>query len=361
MEIKKLDKSQVEITGEISAEEFASFWKKAVEDLSRSVKIDGFRPGHIPEDVLLKNIGEGAILDTAAELALQKYYPKIIVENEIEAIGRPVISITKIAKGNPLGYKIITATIPVLALPDYVSIARKIFDDSRKKEIMVEEKEVDDLIMELRRRRAHVEQSAKKKAETGLLVEEGKEQVQDIKEEKTKEEDLPLFDDAFVKTLGEFETVADFKEKMKANIKLEKESAEKETARFKTIEAINDKSEMELPDMLVENELNRGVSQMKAEVEREGLQFDEYLKGIKKTLDEIKKESRPKAEKSVRYNLIIKNIAKKESITVPDEDVAKEAQKLVEVYEGADLESAKIYVEDIMLNNKVFQFLEGNK
>ncbi|MBI3632160.1 MAG: hypothetical protein HY225_01810 [Candidatus Vogelbacteria bacterium] len=344
-EVKKLEKSQVEIAGEISAEEFNSYWKRAVENLSNSVKIDGFRTGHIPEDILIKNIGESAILDTAAELALKHNYPKIILENKIEAIGRPAISITKIAKNNPLGFKILTAVIPKLTLPDYKSIAKKVFEESRGKEIRVEDKEVEDLILELRRRRAHLETKHEHTAN----------------EAAPKDEDLTPFDDVFVKTLGDFKDVPDFKEKMKVNIKLEKEVAEKESARFKTMEAVNEKSEMELPEILVENELNKGISQMRAEVEREGLEFDEYLKGVKKTVDDIRKEARPKAEKSVRYNLILKNIAKSEALSVPDEEIDKEAKKLLEVYEGADLDSARIYVEDILLNNKVFQYLEELK
>ena len=337
VEIKKLDKSQLEITGEIGAAEFASFWKKAVAKLSQSVKIDGFRTGHIPEDVLIKNITEGAVLDEAAELALQNEYPKIILANKIDAIGRPMISITKIAKGNPLGYKIITAVIPEVTLPDYAGMAKEIFDEAKKKEVVVTEKEVDDLAEEIRRRRAHIDEVGKK--------------------EEVKA-DLPVFDDAFVKTLGDFADVADFKAKMMSNLKMEKESAAKEETRYKTIEAVNEESEMELPDILVENELNKGMHQMKNDVERAGMEFADYLKEIKKTEEDIRKESRGKAEKSVRFNLILKNIARKEKITVPAEEINKEAERLVKMYEGADLESAKVYVEDILINNKVFQFLE---
>ncbi len=351
-EIKKLDKSQMEITGEIPAEIFASFWSKAVANLGTSVKIDGFRPGHVPEEILVKNVGEGAVLDTAAELALQHHYPKIIIDNKIDAIGRPLITITKLAKGNPLGYKIVTAVIPEITLPDYKEIAKKIFAGAKKTEVAVTDKEVEDLINDIRRRRAHVEKVSKEEAE-------GKQHVHSEDEMKIEESDLPVFDDEFVKTLGEFADVADFKAKMMTNLKLEKEAQAKESARYKTIEAINEKSNMELPDVLVDQEIRKGIAQMKSEVEREGMEFEEYLKAVKKTEEEIKTESRPKAEKSVRYNLILKTIARKESITVPDEEINKEAERLVKMYEGADLESARVYVEDILINNKVFQFLEG--
>lgn len=354
VEIKKLEKSQVEINGEISAEEFAPFWAKAVANLAKDVKIDGFRPGHIPEDVLVKHVGEAMILDTAAEMALQANYPKIVVENKIDAIGRPMVSITKIAKGNPLGFKIVTAVIPEIKLPDYKKIAKEVFDEAKSKEVVVTDKEVDDLIDDIRRRRAHLEKVAKDE-------ENGGKHVHTEEENKITDAELPAFDDEFVKTLGDFANVADFKDKMQKNLKLEKESMANEAARLKTIDSINEKSEMELPDVLVENELNKGVSQMRSEVEREGLDFDEYLKNIKKTVEEIKKDSRPKAEKSVRYNLILKNIARTESITVPEEEINKEAERLVKMYQGADLDSAKVYVEDILINNKVFRFLEGKK
>jgi trigger factor len=353
VEIKKLEKSQVEINGEISAEEFAPFWAKAVASLSKDVKLDGFRPGHIPEDVLIKNVGEATILDTAAEMALQANYSKMVVENKIDAIGRPMVTITKSAKGNPLGFKIVTAVIPEVKLPDYKKISKEVFDEAKGKEVVVTDKEVDDLVDDIRRRRAHLDKVAKDE-------ENGGKHVHSEEENKITDADLPAFDDEFVKTLGEFEGVEDFKTKMKANLKLEKESMAKESARYKTIEAINEKSEMELPDILVENELSKGVSQMKSEVEREGLEFDEYLKNIKKTVDDIKKESRPKAEKSVRYNLILKNIARKEGVKVPEEEINKEADRLVKMYAGADMDSAKVYVEDILINNMVFKFLEGS-
>ncbi|MDO8493644.1 MAG: trigger factor [bacterium] len=353
VEIKKLEKSQVEITGEISAEEFASFWSKAVTSLGKDVKIDGFRPGHIPEDVLMKNVGEGVILDTAAEMALQSNYPKLILENKIDVIGRPEVTITKIAKGNPLGFKIVTAVIPEVTLPDYKKIAKEVADEAKGKEVVVTDKEVDDLVEDIRRRRAHIEKVAKDEAEGGK-------HVHSDEEHKIADADLPAFDDEFVKTLGSFENVADFRDKMQKNLKIEKESMAKEASRFKTIDMINDKSQMELPDILVENELKKGINQMKGEVEQNGLDFDEYLKNVKKTVEEIKAESRPKAEKSVRYNLILKSIARKEGVRVPDEEIAKEADKLVKMYAGADMDSAKVYVEDILINNMVFKFLENN-
>ena len=145
LEIKQLPKSEVEITGEISAEEFSSFWPKAIKELSKNVSIPGFRPGKIPEKILIEKVGEGAVLEKAANMALQNIYPKILQEKKIEAIGSPIATITKIARGSSLGFKFKTAILPGIKLvEDYKEIAEKIA--RKKEEVKIEEKEVSDSI-----------------------------------------------------------------------------------------------------------------------------------------------------------------------------------------------------------------------
>lgn len=126
IEIKKLPQSEIEITGEISAGDFENCREKALKDLSENIQVDGFRPGKVPEKILAEKIGEGAIMERMAEIALQKEYLKIIEEKNIHVIGRPEVVITKMAKGNPLGFKIKTAVMPEIELPDYKKIAKEI-------------------------------------------------------------------------------------------------------------------------------------------------------------------------------------------------------------------------------------------
>ncbi len=129
IEIKKLPQSEIEITGEISAGDFENCREKALKELSENVQIDGFRPGKIPEKILIEKIGEQPFLERMAEIALQKEYFKIIEEKNIHAIGRPEVIITKMAKGNPLGFKIKTAVLPEIELPDYKKIAGEIMKE----------------------------------------------------------------------------------------------------------------------------------------------------------------------------------------------------------------------------------------
>ena len=124
VKIKKLPKSEIEIEGELENELFENYFAKALKTLGENLKLDGFRKGKIPENVLLSNIPEISILEKMAEMALSEHYPKIIEGEKIDAIGRPEISITKVGVGSPLEFKVKTALLPEVKLADYKKIAK---------------------------------------------------------------------------------------------------------------------------------------------------------------------------------------------------------------------------------------------
>lgn len=140
LDIQKLEKSVVEIKGEIETTAFEAFRDQAVKHLAEHVEIDGFRKGHVPANVALKNLSESQILEEMAQKALSVEFPKIIKENKIDAIGYPSIQITKLASGNPLGFTIKVAVLPEVVLPDYKKIAAKENNEFATKDIKEEEK-----------------------------------------------------------------------------------------------------------------------------------------------------------------------------------------------------------------------------
>jgi len=359
--VKKLPKSEVEIEGELESEVFESYFKQALKKLGERVKLDGFREGKVPESVLLANIPEMQILEEMAQLALNEHYPKILEDEKIDAISRPEISIVKLARNNPLGFKIKTAILPEIKLPDYKDIAKKIISKitDKEKNIEVTEEDLENTIMDIRKSRAPKVHMTNTTPPDLPLSGEDSSVPPDKGESKGVEPELPEFNDEFVRALGPFKDVADFKDKLKANIKLEKENQQKEKTRLKIIEKIIDDSKMDIPEILVNIELDKILYKMESDITQMGLKFEDYLKHLNKTAEDLRKEFKTDAKKKAKLALILNEIAKAEKIVADEEQVAKEVAAILEHYKDADPERARIHAENVLTNEKIFQFLEN--
>ncbi|MDQ5922366.1 MAG: Trigger factor [Patescibacteria group bacterium] len=351
--IKKLPNSIVEIEGELEAELFEKYFDPAFKKLGENFEMDGFRKGKVPENILVKNIPENKILEEMAGLALNEHYPNILIEEKIDAIGHPEITIKKLARNNPLEFKITTVVIPEVKLPDFKKIAEKINkEEKNKEEIAVTDEEVENTILDIRKSRSpkqHMGEPHKHK--------EGEEH----EHAEPKEEELVTLDDEFVKALGPFENVEDFKVKLKENIKLEKENLAREKNRLKIIEEIIEGSTIDVPELLVDAELGKILYRMESDISQMGLKFEDYLKHIKKSVDDLKKDFRPDAVKRSKLSLVLNEIAKIEKLEPSKEDVEREVAHLIEHYKDADPERARMHAENVLTNERVFQFLESQK
>jgi len=277
IEIRLLPDSEVEVIGEISAEIFMSGRNAAVKEFSEKVEMDGFRKGKVPEDIMIKNMGMQVVLEKMAVIALEKEYPKIISEHKIRAIGRPEITLTKLAENNPLGFKIKTSVLPEIILPDYKSIAKKIM--AKKEEVSEENK-----------------------------------------------------------------------------------AKEKERRRMEILEKAAEEIKQDMPKFLVEAEKDKMAEEMKRNITQIGLKWEDYLKHIKKTEEELKKDWEKDAIKRVKYGLILDQMAEQEKIEVPVEELEKEAAAMIEYHkklgQELDKERVKHYLSGIMRNERLFQMLE---
>ena len=331
----------MEITGEIPAEDFDKFVAQSIKNLAQNMEIPGFRRGHVPEKIALERIGEDAILHEAAELALQNEYPKILQSEKIEAIGRPQIAITKMARGNALEFKIKTAVLPKIKLPDYKNIASKV-PPAAKPEI--EEKEITEALDYLRKARAS--------NETGTETNSG-----------NKTNDLPELNDDFAKSVGQFNTLEELKKALRENISFEKEMKNKEKRRTDILQNIAEAITWELPDIIIEAEKDKMIAEMRGNIESMGLKWEDYLKNIKKPEDELKKEWQSEAEKRVKYGLVIQEIGVQEHIEPSETEIEAYANQTLERYGRAnhakiDKNRLKEYAQSVLGNEKTLHFLE---
>lgn len=340
VEIKDLGQSELEISGELSAEAFAAFRPKVIKDYGSKLQIDGFRAGHIPEKVIVDKIGEEAILLEMAEEALKDSYPKIVEEHQLDVIGRPDIQLTKVAAGNPLGFKIKTAIVPKVELPDYQAIAKKVLAGNK---IDVSDTTLDELTKAL--------ENLQKE-----LAHQGHHHGPD--EKVDHEHPLPALDDELAKKFG-LETLDEFKTKIKDGIKNEKLGQAKEGLRLKLIEAIGEQAKFDLPKVLVENEQDKMLAEMEDQTSRMGLKFDDYLTHLKKTREELKSDWATEAKKRVTFGLILNAISQAEKITAPAEELQKEVDYLTARYGDIEESRLRSYANTLLVNEKTLEFLEN--
>ncbi|ETB64051.1 TPA: hypothetical protein DIC38_00990 [Candidatus Nomurabacteria bacterium] len=354
--IKKLEKSEVEIVGTIEAEEFMKYEEKALEKINERVELPGFRKGKAPVDMIKSSVPEMELLEEMAEKALSDNYGKILEDNKIDAIGRPQIQITKIGKGSDLEFKILTAVIPEVKLGDYKKIAKtENSKEENKKEIVIEEKDVEKVIDDLRKMRANQKNNSHEGHEE--MTEEEHAQAH-ANETEVPESEWPAFDDEFAKSFGNFKTAEELKEKITSNLKIEKETEAKDKVRLAIIEELVKQSEIEIPEILIQSETDKILYKLQADITNVGFKFEDYLKQINKTEEDLRKEWRPDAEKRAKLQMIIHDISIKENLKPTEEEIENDVVKITEMYKEADPTRARAYVEQMLENEKVFTFLE---
>lgn len=346
IEVKELPGSEVEIKGSIHEDALDKAFEEAVATQSKEVELPGFRKGKAPKEMVVSQFGESFFLEKASSDALSSIYPLIIEDNKISPIGHPKVVITKLAKGNPLEFTITVAVVPKISLPNYKKIAKGIMNE--KVEESVTDEEVEKMLLEIRKHHAHMEMH-----KSGAWTDHNHPEISEI--------DLPEITDELVKKFGNFENLADMKSKLRENLLQEKSTRSKEKKRMDVVEKIIDETTIEVPLILVDNELDTMLAQFEGDIMRAGGTMEDYLKTIGKTIEEIRKDWNDTAIKKAKAQLVISKIAAEEKIPADKEKVRIESEKILTLYPDADPVRARSYVAMMLTNEKVFEFFEAQK
>src|SRR5665647_999354 len=146
--MKKLPKSRIEFEVSIAWDKWKKYLEQAAAEISEEIKIDGFRPGKAPRNLVEQKVGQGVVYNNAAEKAVQKSYAEFVSElaskEKIEVIGTPEVEIEKIEENKDLKYKATVAIMPEVEIaPKYKEAIKKINQNHAGKKIEVNEKEVE--------------------------------------------------------------------------------------------------------------------------------------------------------------------------------------------------------------------------
>lgn len=391
--VKKLPKSEVEIKVVITPEDLQKHYEKASEDISKEVNIKGFRPGHVPKEVLEQHVDKKHIEAHAQELAVQRTYADIVVKENLQVISRPQI---KIEKEDPFTYVAVVAIMPGVEVKDYKSIKIE------KKEPKVTEKDIEEVLKDLQKYSTiykDVEREAKKGDrvevdfegfdEGGKAVPSTKSQnhpvvlgentlipgfednLVGLKKDGKKEFDItfpkdygkkdfqnkklkfkvevkrveepiaPELNEEFVeKVTGKKMPVADLKKDIEKNLHAKKTQEAKQERENLYIEELLKRTKSEVPDSLIHEEAHYILHEMEDEIAAKGLQFDQFLAQAKTTEEELVKKYTPEAEKRIKIRLALQHIIKEEKIEMTEAEMTAEFEKVKTFYPAK--EHAKI-------------------
>lgn len=343
--VKKLPQAEIQLDVIVDAKTFASYYDKGLKHVQDVVEVDGFRKGNVPDHVIVAKYGEMIILEEMANLALRDAYLEAIKEHKFSPIADPKVTITKLAKDNPLEFTMVFPVYPDVKLPKYKDVAKSAGKGHDVEEVT--DKDIEDVLAELAKGRAHEHAHA-----------HDPNHVHDDHAEHAHE--APPIDDAFAKSFGEeFQTLAHLKAKVKENLSLEKAQKAKEKKRTAIMEALIKETEAEIPDALVSMELERMLIQMKGDITRFGGTWEEYLKHGNTTEEKLKETWKKDALKRTLSQLVLAEIALVEKIAPTDEEIETELIRLLATVQDADEERAKAYLNQVLTHEKVLSFLES--
>lgn len=329
---KSLPGSEVELQGEIPFDTLAPYREHALAHLAEHVEMPGFRAGKVPKDLVLKKVGEQAVLEEAVELFIKDFYPALIEEKKLDAVGRPAISITKLAAGNPVGLVVRTTLYPTVTLPkNYKTLGERIVLEPA---LPATTEEVEKTLEELR-------QSRRQKAPL--------EGAPDM---------VPELTDEFAKSLGAFENLEQLKEQIKKGITEEKARTASEARRGKLLESLLKDTKVEVPRLFVESELEKIMAQMREDIARMGLKFEDYLKHANKKEEDIRNEFKEQAANRAKLQLTLNKIAIEDKVEPEASAVEHELKHALEHFPNANPELLKIHIETVLKNEMVIKMLE---
>jgi trigger factor len=345
--VKELPGSEIEITAEIPVALAHQHRVRALKKVQKNLELPGFRKGHVPEDMALAHVGDATLMQETAEMAISEAYAAIVEEKKLDVVGRPSVTITKLAPGNPIGFKITSALYPKIELPNYAKLALEVVKQQENPDTAeVTEAEVTAELERLQQMFA-----------THVQPEEEKEAGEEAGEEKKPK--LPELTDDFARQIGDFKDLADLKEKVKQGYAISKKQKLLEKRRLAIADAILAKTHTVVPNVFIEGEIDQMVGSFEERVTRAGMKMDDYLKQVNKTLEDLRKEWQPDAEKRAKLQLVFNEIAKKENIMPDVVKLDREVAHIKEHYPDAHDHSIRVYVAAQMTNDMVFRFLEG--
>lgn len=387
VQVEKLEKNMAKLTIEVSAEEFDAAIEQAYQKDKKKISLPGFRKGKAPRKMIEKMYGTGVFYEDAANIVIPKAYSEAAKECGEEIVSQPEISVTQIGAGQPFIFTAEVALKPAVTLGDYKGV------EVEKTPVEVSEEEVDKEVDKERENNSRTNDVDDRAVEKGDMIKlnfegfvdgtpfeggkaedysltigsgsfipgfedqligakigeevevnvtfpeeyhaaelKGKPAVFKCTVNEIKVKELPEADDEFAKDVSEFDTLAEYKDDIRAKL-LEKKTADaKREKQNKTVAKAVENATMEIPEAMITEQVRRMADDFARRLQSQGLSMDQYMQFTGLTMDALAQQMRPEALKRIQNSLVLEAIAKAENIEVSDEKVNEEIEKMAAAY-----------------------------
>ncbi len=415
--IEKKEHSQVVISLEANKEEWGEALKKAYSKNKNRFQVPGFRKGKVPYQLVCQYYGEGVLYEDAINEIANAQYPEAVKEHELKVVSRPEMDVTEI---NEEGIKY---TISVYVKPEFeMGVYEGVEVPFKDQEVTDED--VDAEIERMRKRNASLEEVSDRPAaegdtvvidyegfKDGVAFEGGKgegynlklgsksfipgfeEQVaghnagetftievkfpEDYHSEELKGADatfnvtihaiktevVPELDDEFAKDVSEFDTLDELKADIKAKQQERADKDNKAGFENETVRAVCDNFEIDIPQSMVDNEVEQMADDQAARMSNQGIALDMYLQYVGQSMEDFKKSLEPMARVRVKSSLVIEKITEELNPEVTDEDYEEELKQIANTYK-IDVEEVKksigedsAFIKDSIRARKTVEYL----
>lgn len=419
--LKKISSNRYELAVDLGREELSGYIKKAEKIITDAIRVNGFRKGKAPRDLMRKEVGDQYVLEQALDIAVQDSLAKTLSEKKLEVLE---VSGLKVQENSAvkLLYSVQVITFPEIRLPKLSDIKVK------TREVGVEPKELANALDFLRTSRAKfvakvgaVEKGDRVEVDfevtsRGLPVEDGvskshplivgdnkfipgfEDQLIGMKKDENKKFSLDApadyfhkgiagkrldfsvkiitiqsvdkqnLDDDFAKNLGRFRELKELEDNIRDGILEEKRVKEKQRLRLEILAKISERSQIDLPKEMVDEKLNEMIVGFDNELHAKGMELSFYLAHLGKNETDLRKDWRLEAERQVNYALILRKIAKINNLFPSPEEIEEGVNRVAQTMvmrgqvnpENLNAETLKEAIKNDLINEKVFKLLENS-
>lgn len=404
VDIKKLPKSEVQLVVTVPYSVYQKWEKKALEDISKNIKISGFRSGHIPEDVIRRNVGKDEIKAATLDFVLPQTYAEAVKEYNLQVISHPKVEIKSDIKkeGDDFVYAALVAVMPEVTVGNYrkIKVARKPVEVTKKNI-----QETIRMIMEKYAEWKEIDRKAKKGDRAEVGFEGFDENGQAIPNTASKNHPVvlgsntmvPGFEDSIIgmikgeikecgitfpkdyhskplqgktvkfkitlnrveekveqkldeemveKITGQKQSVGDFEKLVEADLKAEMEMRNRRDHDNAVTHEILKATKADIPEVLIDDEVAYMLEEQKGRLKEQGINWEQYLTHIKKTEDDFKKEHRKSAEERIIARLGVQYILKDAKIAVSDDELSARISEIIAQYPEKEQAKTKEYYKN---------------